>query len=141
MSNAEQLSKLTTSRESFEQAIQFTVDLYLKGQFHQDFVRETAWQMEGQFQKFLQVTKEAIDEIYTPEEIDILIELNTKYPWMASKAETLGQVLTDKSIELGQTTGDTVIANLEETGDLERILEEGFYIGAEEEIFNEEDEV
>ena len=34
-----------------------------------------------------------------------------------------------------------VANNLKETGDLERILEEGFYIGAEEEIFNEEDEV
>ena len=128
MSKSNQLAKLIVNHQSFQEAIDFTIHHYMEDAFHPDFVKEASWQMEGQYQQFLKITEDSIDQIYTPEEIDILIELHLKYPWMALKSEQLGQMLADKSYQMGKDTAEIVTQNLEETGDLERIIQEGFYI-------------
>ena len=124
------------------------IQLFMQDTFHPDFVKEINWLMEGQFQEFLKITEKNLEEVYTPEELDILYHLHINYPWLGPKAELLAQQNAADSMEVGKKTAEIVMKNLEETGGLQKIMDEGFFINNQEEGYglfaapeeNEEDE-
>ena len=136
MSNIEQLAKLIITPEAFNKSVEFTVNSLMKDVFHPDFVKEFSWLLEGQFQKTLELAKKSIETIYTPEEINVLLELHQKYPWMTTKAEEFSQKLTTSSLAISEEITKIVFNNLESTGDLDRIVEEGFFIDQDKECFD-----
>ena len=127
------------NRESYDKSIEFTIDTLMKDKFHPDFVKELTWLLEGEFKETFDMIKRLIEEIYLPEEIITLIEVYTKYPWMIQKREVLTQRLSAESMKNGQKTAQMIFNNLNSTGDLQRIVEEGFFINEQPEYDTPED--
>jgi hypothetical protein len=62
----------------------------------------------------------AVEEVYSDEEIEILVSTYTKHPWMLSKNHMLIQVVFPRAAKLGQTIGEEAMrAILSEEGLLE----------------------
>jgi len=140
MPTAHELAKLIITEDSFLKSVEFVTNEITKKAFHPDFAKEMTWQLEGMHKQTVFLIGQAIADIYTPEEIDILYDLHQKYPWMATKAELLTQQAATNSAKLGDEIAHTIFNNLESTGDLNKIMEEGFFIQDQEEVEEMEEE-
>ena len=134
MTSADKLAELFSNRESFDKSIQFMMNSILNN-LHPDFVKELNWLLDGQYHNFVSITKRNLQKVYTEEELELLYKIYTENPWMAPKAEQIAQLNATEAMEFGKVTAEMVANNLKETGDLERIMNEGFYIHEEEEEF------
>ena len=100
--SAEELAKLIVTPESFQNSVNFVKENLLNDTFHPDFTKEITWHLEGLYKKTLQVIQNAIEEIYTPTEIEILLNMHRLHPWMAQKAELLTQKAAIQSADMGE---------------------------------------
>jgi hypothetical protein len=126
-----QLAELITSRESFDKSIKFILSSFLKD-FHPDLVKELTWILEGEFGHYMSIAEKNLEKVYTEEQLAILIQLYAKYSWLASKSEELVKLNTIDAMEFGKRIGEIVTKNLQEIGDLERIIKEGLFVNKED---------
>jgi hypothetical protein len=87
-----------------------------------EYVKETVWLLEGEYSTYKKQVMEAIEEMYTPEQQESLLNFYESNPWYIEKATEMSQVLGFKGIAIGKKIADQVMQNLEERGDADKIF-------------------
>ena len=87
------------------------------------FLKETEWLQVGQYEEYCNMFAEAYEEVYTEEQIEFLIDLYTNNPWVTSQEKELSQCLAPRMAEWGQKLGQQVVANITETGEIQKIMQ------------------
>ena len=121
-----ELAETMVPQEIFMEMSGEMLKMLLGDIFHADYVKEIAWMVEGDYDSFIENVVTTLDEVYSSEEQEILLRIYQDYPWMIFKADKVSKRMTEWGMEWGERISERAFKNLEETGALKKIEEEGF---------------
>jgi hypothetical protein len=85
--------------------------------------KEAIWLLEGDYDGMVQSTSELLDEVYSPEQQQFLLDLYNQHPWILQKGEEYSIVMAPKLAVRTQKLMENLIRNLEDSEEFNHLME------------------